>query len=123
MSSTANDSIFARILGNRTAVAERLVQFETRKRYWHVGVKGLIDNSFGSIAARKLMYANKMGHGRTVRMLDEAGELQAIADDRDESRERPRQRRWPFSAPTYALKSLKSTQTAVISTQPAVIST
>jgi hypothetical protein len=50
------------------------------------------------------MYANKMGHGRTVRMLDEAGELQAITDDRDESRDRPRQRRWPFSAPSYALK-------------------
>ena len=64
-----------------------------------MGVKGLIDKSLGSIAARKLMYANKMGEGRSLR------ERQLIADDGDGSRERPRRRRWPFSAPLYALKS------------------
>jgi hypothetical protein len=29
-------------------------------------MKGLIDKSLGSIAARKLMYANTMGEGRTL---------------------------------------------------------
>jgi hypothetical protein len=46
--------------------AEFIAQFDVPKTLRE------IDNSLGSIAARKLMYANKMGHGRTVRMLDEA---------------------------------------------------
>jgi hypothetical protein len=31
---------------------------------WLVGVKGLIDDSLGLIAGRKLIYANKIGEGR-----------------------------------------------------------
>ena len=94
-----NDGILARIKELKTAVAERLVQFAARKRSWLVGLKGLIDDSLGLIAARKLMYSNQMGEGRTLQVVDEAGERQAITDDRDGSRERPRRRRWPFSAP------------------------
>ena len=48
-----------------------------------MGVQGLIDNSLGSIVARKLMYVNKMGDGRTLQAVDKAGERQSIADDRD----------------------------------------
>jgi hypothetical protein len=48
-----------------------LVQFAARKRSWLVGVKGLIDDSLGLIAARKLIYANQIGEGRTVQVVDD----------------------------------------------------
>jgi hypothetical protein len=49
-----------------------LVQFATRKRSCLVGVKGLIDNNLGLIAARKLIYANQIGEDRTLQVVDEA---------------------------------------------------
>jgi hypothetical protein len=38
-----------------------LVPFAARKRSWLVGVNGLIDDSLGLIAARKLICANQIG--------------------------------------------------------------
>jgi hypothetical protein len=48
----------ARIKELKTAVAVRLGPVAARKRSWLVGVKGLIDDNLGLIAARKLIYAN-----------------------------------------------------------------
>jgi hypothetical protein len=36
-----------------------------------VGLKGPIDDSLGLIAARKLNYANQIGWGRTVQVVDD----------------------------------------------------
>ena len=36
-----------------------------------VGVNGLIDDSLGLIAAYKLIYANQIGEGRTVQVVDD----------------------------------------------------
>ena len=49
-----------------------LVQFAARKRSWLVGVKGLIDDNLGLIAARKLLYANQISEDRTLQVVDEA---------------------------------------------------
>ena len=48
-----------------------MVQFAARKRSWLVGVNGLIDDSLGLISARKLIYANQIGEGRTVQVVDD----------------------------------------------------
>ena len=48
-----------------------MVQFAARRRSRLVGVKGLIDDSLGLIAARKLIYANQIDEGRTFQVVDD----------------------------------------------------
>ena len=68
-----------------------MVQLAARGRSWLVGVKGLIDDSLGQIVARKLIYANQIGEGRTVQVVDDLWRAEgAITNDGDGLESRPR---------------------------------
>ena len=78
---STNANISARIKELQTAVAERVVQCEVRKRSWRIGVlQGMLDESLAVIQARKVMYADQMAEGERLQVVDAAGEEQAIAD-------------------------------------------
>jgi phage terminase small subunit len=78
---SANEPISARIKELLTAVAERVVEAAARKRSWRVAVlQDLIDDSLALIAARKVMYAEAKGEGRTLEVADAAAEKAAIAN-------------------------------------------
>jgi hypothetical protein len=78
---SANEPISARIKELLTAVAERAAEAAARKRSWRVAVlQDLIDDSLALIAARKVMYADAKGEGRTLEVVDAAGEKAAIAN-------------------------------------------
>jgi hypothetical protein len=77
----------------------------------------LIDKSLGSIAARKSMYANKMGEGEPSAS---GRQLPMTATDLESDHAGGDGR---FQLPYTRLIPLNSTQPAIISTQPAVIST
>jgi hypothetical protein len=72
---TVYEHISARIKELLTAVAERVVEAAARKRSWRVAVlQDLIDDSLALIAARKVMYADAKGEGRTIEVADAADE-------------------------------------------------
>jgi hypothetical protein len=78
---STNRNIRARIKEFQTAVAERVVACEVRKRSWRVQqLQNIIDRSLATIEARAVMYHDQMGEGRTLQVVDLAGETAAIAD-------------------------------------------
>ncbi len=76
-----NDGILARIKELQTAVAEQVVHAAASKRSWRVAMlQNLIDRTLSTIEARAVMYADQMGEGRTLWVVDLAGEQAAIVE-------------------------------------------
>ncbi len=76
-----NDNISARIKELQTAVAERIVSVAASKRSWRLGMlQNIVDRTYSTIEAREVMYANQMGEGRILQVVDVAGETAARAD-------------------------------------------
>jgi hypothetical protein len=76
-----NDGILARIKELQTAVAERVVAAEARRRSWRVELlQNRIDKAIALSQARATMYAQEMGESYQFQVLDRAAELAAIAD-------------------------------------------
>ena len=76
-----NDGILARIKELQTAVAERVVAAEARRRSWRVELlQSRIDKAIALSQARATMYASEMGESYQFQVADRAAELSAIAD-------------------------------------------
>ena len=76
-----NDGILARIKELQTAVAERVVSAEVRRRSLRVQLlQDRIDKALALSQARATMYANEMGEGYQFQVADRAAELASIAD-------------------------------------------
>jgi hypothetical protein len=73
--------VLARIKELQTAVAERVVAAQARRRSWRVELlQDRIDKAIALSQARATMYASEMGESYQFQVLDRAAEMGAIAD-------------------------------------------
>jgi tetratricopeptide (TPR) repeat protein len=78
---SASELVLARIKELQTAVAERVVAAEARRRSWRVELlQSRIDKAIALSQARATMYASEMGESYQFQVADRAAELSAIAD-------------------------------------------
>jgi hypothetical protein len=77
----SNDVILSRISELKNVISQGVVASEIRKRSWRVQpLQDWADDMLALRAARKVMYANQMGEGRTLKVNNAAEEKQAIAE-------------------------------------------